>query len=233
MHDPSQRRPPSHRPVAPVDERTASPSDTGPEPSSTMLAVWLSPAGSDEELHGVSRRLIGHYSDPGDLILTEESEVAKVARQLNRRADRLRPSTVRRAGAAVTPLPLQRGPVLVLAALTATDKEQAARIAEVAAARLAPAGFVALSLIAAGRTARAPYLGRIVEACRGAGLRYWQHIIVIDRVASIPPAARAAAPRRGTAPIRSRRVHSDLLVFRRASDTAEAARAAAVEAVAA
>ena len=73
----------------------------------------------------------------------------------------------------------------------------------------------------------------LLEACRAAGLRYWQHIIVLDHAANIPAAAPAAAPRRGTAPIRSRRAHRDMLVFRRAPETVEAASGAAAEAVAA
>jgi hypothetical protein len=37
---------------------------------------------------GTARSLIEHYSEPGDLILTDDAQIASEARRLNRRADK-------------------------------------------------------------------------------------------------------------------------------------------------
>ena len=203
--------------------RADDPSDARPAqlPAPPQLAVWLQPGvGGGRLPAATARRLIGCYSDPGELILTASRRLAAEARQLNRRADKPAPPQQRDASSTIVPLPKRTKAVLAVAELPAGDGERAAaRVAARLGPQLAPGGFLALAP-APPRPEQPRELGPIVRACQHAGLRYWQHIVAIDQSAledSLPFAALAAGP---GADGRVRRTHRDLLIFRRPAESA-------------
>ena len=176
-----------------------------PHPAATaspLLAVWACPGLNDDPTEPLSdplcQRLIEHYSDPGNLILTQEAG-RQLAARLGRRALPLNPllqqPTPGNGGArdrALRRLPSPAAQLILLAPGPETNL-QPERIRRL----LAPGGFLVLAPPASGR----PQLGETIGRWRRSGLRYWQHLIAFD---PNEPTRTKPHPRHG---------HRDLLVF--------------------
>jgi hypothetical protein len=179
---------------------------TQPHPKTAaapLLAVWAVPDLGDNA--DVCRRLIEHYSDPGDLVLLPARQ-KRLAARLGRRALALEPLLA--AGAhsgeaartvAALPPPAAQLALVTLDCDAAHTDAAAARVERL----LAPGGFAVLDLSAHTQ----PRLGDTVARLRATGMRYWQHLIAFD------PGAL------------ERRPHADLLVFRRPAAAAVGSRA--------
>jgi hypothetical protein len=230
--------------AAPETETTAGAAAT--QTAEVALAVWrLKRATGRVRLPGeLAQRAITHYSDRGDLVLAPgRSTALKQAATRGRRALPLEPRA--RAARAAAPRETTRAAQTVVA-LCANDhadlilqsipadarQPQAARLAAKLLPLLKPGGFLALALTDPRDRARRN-LGAIVHACQQSGLRYWQHVIVLDPAIGDGSAAKRSdeTPRRsrGPAACRAVRCHRDLLIFRRAA-AADATPAASVEA---
>jgi hypothetical protein len=173
------------------------------------LALWLHPHAADERLpRATIRKLIEHYTSPGDLILTDTREQAVEARRLNRRA---RPIDTAPAGGNVSELPLPPARLAIV--------EDAASAAP-SASLLTAHGFLALAVAPATRL----QLGTLVLALQQEGLQYWQHIVI-----AVAPhtEARTTATRPRTM-VELERVHRDVLVFRQPAAAAAIAAAGSV-----
>jgi DNA modification methylase len=174
----------------------------------------------------LARRLIAHYSDPGQLVIAAGNSGAACvqARRLGRRA--LPYNGKRRANEGAVVIPLRSHERADLALLAANKKTQAQRLAERSAQisrQLKAGGFLVLALAPDTHA----QLGALVGACQQHGLQYWQHIVAIDANLQETDAATAELiPRR--ARDGGARCHRDLLVFRRASENALAGRSEAV-----
>jgi hypothetical protein len=176
-----------------------------------QLAVWLDPEPSHHRLSDqLTRRLIEHYTDPGDLILTDR-DAEPIALRLRRRAQPLVPVNPEDAPMNVVTFPCRDLATFALLQVTGRDLEPAI---QALMPRLASGAFLALVPRADART-----LGRLVEACEANGLRYWQHIVVFD------PAATGTAD---AAPVdQTAHTRRDVLVLRQ-----EASQAGVIEAAA-
>jgi hypothetical protein len=182
-------------------------------PAAPQLAVWLDPEQSRHRLSDrLTRRLIEHYTDPGDLILADR-DAEPIALRLHRRAHPLVPVNPEDAPVNVVTFPCRDLARFALLQVTGRDLEPAI---QALIARLASGAFVALAPRSDART-----LGRLVETCEANGLRYWQHIVVFDPAAT---GAADAAPVDQTEPTRR-----DVLVLRQ---EAQASQVGAIEAAA-
>jgi hypothetical protein len=211
--------------VTAADATARNESEATPAGGSPALAVWRLARSSSRLLPSeLARRLIAHYSEPGDLVLG----AADALRQAERLGRRVLPTNARAitasAGRVIALRPDERA-ALAIAALNAPASERrAAELAAQLGARLNPGAFLVLAPVdARGR------LGAIVHACQQHGLQYWQHVVVLHPGGLEPE--RVAAEGVGC---RSLRCHRDLLIFRRPAATdALASEAAAVAKVAA
>ncbi len=169
------------------------------------LALWLHYRATDERLpRDAVRQLIEHYTEPGDLILTDTHEQATQARRLNRRA---RPTSTAPAAGNVRELPQQPAQLGV-----AKDVASAAAIA----ASLAPGGFLVVDVTPPTQ------LGALARELEATGLQYWQHIVLADTDQLKPRSQQRSRQ------VELERAHRDLLVFRQPASTAVAAAAGPV-----
>jgi hypothetical protein len=182
------------------------------------LAAWQLDRSSAGPLPGeLARRLIAHYSDPGDLVLvvTAASDALRQARRMGRRAVTLTVSAhgARDARSNLVALrPNERADL----AIGVPRKRSLPDLPQLCD-RLKPGAFVVLV-----RGDERHGLGAVVQACQRQGLQYWQHVVALD-----PADREPKAEPRGPSERRARRCHRDLLVFRREPEACERANAAA------
>lgn len=207
--------------------RIVSSTQTGdPEATSARLtpalAVWpLEQTSSCALPAELARRLIAHYSDPGQLVLAASgaNAAAAQARRLGRRALPFNGkgracAQTNSAREAVIPLRPREPADLAIVALHTADTERLADQCARLGAELKADGFLILAL---ARDTPAQ-LGAVVHACQRHRLRYWQHIVAINpTVQQAEPAGEQRIPKRARDTVRC---HRDLLVFRRPSDDA-------------
>jgi hypothetical protein len=198
------------------------------------LAVWRlhRPPGSAGFPRELARAAIRHYTDPGQLVLANRSDLRAEAARLGRRALPLAPAGDQLAACDDDVVHLrEQEATLVLAVARADDvvhlREQEATLVlavaradddERVATRLSeprPGGFLALA--PAPRVQ--PGLGALVRVCQRSGLQYWQHVVALAPTpAQTPQHSRPSA---------TARLHRDLLVFRRPLHAAAGEAAAA------
>jgi hypothetical protein len=187
------------------------------------LAVWRLDRSSAAPLPGeLVRRLIAHYSDPGDLVVvaTGASEALRQARRLGRRALTLPVcdhGPPRDARSNLIELRSNERADLAIGLLRKRSVPDLRQLCD----RLKPGAFIVLV-----RGDESHGLGAVVHACQQQGLQYWQHVVALD-----PAEREREAEPRELSERRARRCHRDLLVFRR--DTGAVERASAAAAVAA
>jgi hypothetical protein len=204
--------------VSDTEEGTSgatAPRDVSAKPA---LAVWRLDRSSAGPLPDeLVRRLIAHYSDPGDLVVvaTGASDSLHQARRLGRRALTLtvRDHGPRDARSNLIALRPNERADLAIGLLRKRSVPDLRQLCD----RLKPGAFLVLV-----RGDERHGLGAVVHACQQQGLQYWQHVVALD-----PPERVREADPRGLSERRARRCHRDLLVFRRDTDAVERASAAA------
>jgi hypothetical protein len=163
------------------------------------------------------RRLIAHYSDPGDLVVvaTGASDALHQARRLGRRALTLPvcDHEPRDARSNLIELRPNERADLAIGLLRKRSVPDLPQLCD----RLKPGAFIVLV-----RGDEHHGLGGVVHACQQQGLQYWQHVVALD-----PAEREREAEPRELNERRARRCHRDLLVFRRDTDAVERAGAAA------
>ena len=223
MHQSSERRDASVRLRLVSETDATSCASASGDASRTALGVWRLECSSARRLPDeLARRLIAHYSDPGELVVAAAGAGAALrqARRLGRRALALsvrEPSPPTRSN--LTELRPNERADLAIALLRKRSlaELQLPQLCD----RVKPGAFIVVVPADVRHT-----LGEIVNACQQQGLQYWQHVVALD------PAEResAADTCRGRAQY-ARRCHRDLLVFRR--DTEAAGRTTTARAAAA
>jgi hypothetical protein len=192
-------------------------SQTGCEPE---LAIFRLERATTNQLlpSELARRVIAHYSDRGDLVLTSRRRVLAQALALRRRALALstihtRSTEATAAGSRLIALrPDERADLAVATLKTEASERRASSLAACLFPLLKPGAFLVIAL-----ERRQQGLGTIVRACQDTGLQYWQHVITLEP--TLPPAGEPQQAKRTDAAAREglRAVccHRDLLVFRR------------------
>ena len=191
------------------------PQDVSAKPA---LAVWQLDRSSAGPLPGeLVRRLIAHYSDPGDLVVvaTGASDALHQARRLGRRALTLpvRDDGRRDARSNLIELRPNERADLAIGLLRKRSVPDLPQLCD----RLKPGAFLVLA-----RGDERHGLGAVVHACQQQGLQYWQHVVALD-----PAEREREADPHELSERRARRCHRDLLVFRRDTNAVERASAAA------
>jgi hypothetical protein len=216
-HERKEPSPPL-RLVSDTEKRTSHrrlPQEVSAKPA---LAVWQLDRRSARALPGeLVRRLIAHYSDPGDLVVvaTGASDALHQARRLGRRALTLPVCDhgARDARSNLIELRPNKRADLAIGLLRKRSVPDLRQLCD----GLKPGAFVVLV-----RGDEHHGLGAVVHACQQRGLRYWQHVVALD-----PAEREREAEPHELSERRARRCHRDLLVFRRDPEAVERASTAA------
>jgi hypothetical protein len=171
------------------------------------LALWRLDRSSTLTLPSeLAAKLIGHYSDPGDLVLTAPGayNAIRQARRLDRRAlsiARRTPSEATSTAEVIELRPDERADL----AIAAPSDQRAPDLGQLVG-RLKPGAFLVLAL-----DHPHGWLGEVVQIAKKDGLQYWQHIVALEPgELELEPANAGRATNRS----RSLRCHRDLVVFR-------------------
>jgi hypothetical protein len=184
------------------------------------LALRLDPqATAPHPSLGAAQLLIEHYTSPGDLILTENKNLAAEARRLRRLAD-THTGAHSTQDRVVRRLPTKPAQLAIVEVETDNAADLLEQTAD-AAHRLAKGGFLALAV----HPTRKARLGKLVRATQQLGLHYWQHIVLVDPLCLHQPddQSRGARGRRNI-----HRAHADLLIFRKPAAANAAAASGAI-----